>query len=94
MSEFEFLRQLGMRMGAEPEPKIDVVSRVIGQIAQSRTRIVDPRLSLISVCACGLAAFVFLVTWTAYADNNILSPLSEAASRTTGPEALLRVLEP
>ncbi|HEY4308750.1 MAG TPA: hypothetical protein VGN12_04785 [Pirellulales bacterium] len=94
MNELDLLRQLGQRADAEAVPAIDVGGRVIQRLAHPRARSVDPRLSLVSACACLLAALAILITWPAYADNDSLSALSEAASNSTGPEALLKVLEP
>jgi hypothetical protein len=94
MNELDLLRRLGARTCGEVEPRIDVAARVIQRIARRRNRVIDPRLALVSVCACALSALATAGTRPAKPANDTLAALSEAAFNSTGPDALLRVLEP
>ncbi len=95
MDEFEFLRQLGTRIGAEADPKIDVAARVIERIGQRRARLLEPRVALVSTCACALSVFAIVAAWSVRpSTTDSMASLSDAAFMNTGPDALLRVLEP
>lgn len=94
MNELDVLGRLGAQARGEAEPKIDVAAYVIRRIARRRTRVVDLRLALVSVCACALSAVALFATRPVAPDTDTLAALSEAADNSTGPEALLRVLEP
>jgi len=94
MNEFDLLKQLGTRSAAEPDPHVDVVAGVIQQIARRRASTVDPRLPLVSICACALSALALVALWSAPPISDGLASLSEAAATNTGPDALLRVFEP
>jgi hypothetical protein len=94
MNELYLLGRLGTRSRGEAEPTIDVTARVIQRIARRRSRMIDPRLALVSVGACVLSALAIAATRPAEPANDTLAALSEAAFNSTDPEALLRVLEP
>jgi hypothetical protein len=96
MNEIDFLGRLGTRSRGATQPPIDVSARVIEQIARGRSRVVDRRLALVSVAACLLSAsaLAVLAGRAAKPDSDTLAALSEAAVSGTGPEAILRVLEP
>lgn len=93
MNEIDLLRQLGTRMSTEAEPRIDVAARVIQRIRQRRASAIDSRLLLVAACACVLSALTVVVTWSTPPANDSLASLSYAAVMSTGPEAILRVLE-
>jgi hypothetical protein len=94
MNEFELLAHLGTRAGDAVTPPVDVAGKVIQRIALGRTRLVDSRLALVAVCACSLSAMAIVATWARKPGPDTVATLSEAAFNSTGPEALLRVLEP
>ena len=73
-------------MDSESEPKIDVSARVIQRIRQKRPSVIDPRLSLVSVCACALSALAIVVMWTASSRSDSLASLADSAAMHTGPE--------
>ena len=96
MNGLDVLRQLGTQMRTETDPEIDVAARVIQRIRQERTSRIGPRLPLVSICvgASALLALAIVVAWTPVPHIDSFSSLSEAAVTNTGPEALLRVIEP
>ncbi|HEV3299714.1 MAG TPA: hypothetical protein VG055_08735 [Planctomycetaceae bacterium] len=94
MNDLELLRQLGARAHRAAEPRIDVVASVIQRIARRRTRAIDARLSLVSVCACALSALAIAAALPLKPDEDNLGAISEAATRSTSPEAFQKVLEP
>jgi len=99
-NELDLLSRLGAQSRSETQPTLDVTARVIQRIARGRNRMIDPRLAAVSICACVLSAWALLAARPAKPDNDslasndTLAALSEAAIPGTGPEALLKVLEP
>jgi hypothetical protein len=94
MNELDLLGKLGERTRLASEPNVDVVASVIQEIGQRPAGVIDRRLSGVSICACAMSALVVLVTWSAGPKADTLGALSEAASKSTGPEAVLEVLAP
>jgi hypothetical protein len=94
MNELDLLRRLGTRADAEVEPTIDVAGRVIQQITRRSVSVIDRRLSLVSIAACALSLVALAVTWPVKSDNDTLHSLSQAACKSTGPDATLWVLDP
>ena len=94
MNELDLLGKLGARTRLASEPTVDVVASVIQEIGQRPVGVIDRRLSGVSICACAMSALVVLVTWSAGPKTDSFGALSEAASKSTGPQAVLEVLAP
>jgi hypothetical protein len=94
MNEFDLLGQLGSRTRDAVAPPIDVAEKVIQRIRRRPTRVVDSRLALVAVGACALSALAIVVPWVRRPEPDTVATLSEVAFNSTGPEALLRVLDP
>ncbi len=94
MNELDLLRTLGARTRMAAEPKVDVAVPVIQEIGRRPVGVIDRRLSGLSICVCAMSVVVMLVSWSAGPNPDAFGALSEAASRSTGPEAVREVLAP
>ncbi len=94
MNELDLLRKLGDRTRLATAPTVDVVGPVIEEIGRTPAGVIDRRLSGVSLCVCALSAVVMLATWSAGPNPEPFGALSDAASRSTGPEAVQEVLAP
>jgi hypothetical protein len=98
--ELELLARWGAQARGETQPPIDVAAGVIQRIARGRTRVIDPRLATVAICASvlSLVAVLALRSTNSNSDglaiNDSLAALSEVAIPGGGPESLFQVLEP
>ena len=98
--ELELLTRWGAQARSETQPPIDVAASVIQRIAQGRTRVLDPRLAAVAICASVLSMVALLALRPTKSDkdalaiNDSLAALSEAAIPGGGPESLFQVFEP
>src|SRR5665213_741966 len=97
--ELELLARWGAQASSETQPPIDVTAGVIQRIAQGRTRVIDPRLATVAICASVLSMVALLALWPTKSDkdglaiHDSLAALSEVAIPGGGPESLFQVLE-
>jgi hypothetical protein len=94
MNELDLLQRLGAQTQAETGPPIDVAAAVIQRLAGRPSRTVDRRLAVVTACACGLSVLAMGAAWLSRPAHDTVATLSEAVIHSTGPEALLSLLEP